>query len=134
MSDNTIELTEEQKKLLEVEEFEKNLYIRAEEISKANNGKKVIPIWYADPFDPEKGKPITGFLMEPNRATKGAIADTLMKSLYQGQQQALAASLIEKESDERFKSINQAYDAVILAAGIAASQFVQIALSQFKKK
>ena len=115
-------------------ELIKELEAKAEQLSKENNGAEVIPIFYLDPLDPENGTPIVGFLKEPNRMTKAAIGDELLKSSFRGYTTALQACLMKEVSDQRLTSNDRAYDAVIFAAGGEAANFVRIAISQFKKK
>lgn len=128
------ELTAEQVKEYEREVFEQALKVRADELSKADNGKKVIPIWYLDPVDPDNGKPIIGFLKEPGRPVKGSIMDALMVSRSRAASIALESSLMKDISDSRIVSTSQIYDAVNTAAGLEALNLVKIATSQFKKK
>lgn len=128
------ELTPEEIKAVELEQVEQALKDRAQELSVANGGRKVIPIWYLDPANPESGKPIIGFLMEPNRATKGSIMDTFAISASRAQKIALEASFMDKESDSRIMSTDFIYDAVNMKAGEESLSLVRIAVSQFKKK
>lgn len=116
--------------------FEQALKDRAEELSKANGGKMVIPVWYLDPLDPVNGKPIIGFLMEPNRATKGNIMDTLEVSKSRAAGIALQTSLMKniEEYDARILDTSFRYDSVNAQAGFEALSLVRIAVSQFKKK
>lgn len=120
--------------VVSADQFEQALKDRAAELSVEHKGASVVPVWYLDPLDPENGKPIIGYLKEPNRMTKAAIADELLKSTFRGQNIALEASLLKDHSDPRLWSTNQAYDPVIFSAGIEAAAFVKIALTQFKKK
>ena len=134
------ELTEDQQpqpvseKQRELDKFEQALKDRAAELSAANGYARVIPIWYLDPADPDNGKPIIGFLKEPNRATKGSILDTMMTSQSRAATIALSASLMKEVSDERILSSLQLYDGVNLQAGFEALSLVRVAISQFKKK
>lgn len=130
----SIEPTAEQGKAAELEKFEQALKDRAQELSTANGGKKVIPIWYLDPIDADNGKPIIGFLLEPNRATKGNIMDKFAFSVSQAGKIALEASIMKNESDPRIISTDSQYDAVNMKAGEEALSLIRIAVSQFKKK
>ncbi len=124
------QLTKEQEK----EKFIAELEAKAAELSKANNGAEVRPLFYLDPLDPENGTPIVGFLKEPNRVTKAAIADEILKSQFKGYMVALSSCLMKDVSDARLTSQSQVYDAVIFAAGEEAASFVRVAISQLKKK
>jgi hypothetical protein len=126
--------TPEEIRAEEMQKLNDDLLVRAEQLSKDNNGSKIEPLLYLDPKDPLNGVPITGFLKEPNRMTKAAIADEIMKSQWRGNLMALKACLMEKVSDPRLQSEDQSYDAVIFAAGEKAAAFVMIAISQIKKK
>lgn len=133
---DSVELTQDQ---IQEQEKEKAKFIaeleeKAKQLSAANNGAEVIPVFYLDPIDPKNGTPIVGFLKEPNRATKAAIGDELMKSSFRGYMTALQACLMPDVSDARLKSQDSRYDAVIFAAGGEAANFVRIAISQLKKK
>lgn len=126
--------TPEEIKAQELEVFEQALRVRAKELSDANGGRKVIPVWYLDPLDPENGKYIIGYLMEPNRATKGGIMDKFDFSKSQASRIALEASFMADVSDPRIISTDFHYDAVNAKAAEEALGFVTIAVSQFKKK
>jgi hypothetical protein len=126
----TISSEEEIKK----EQVAQALLDRAAELSAANGHVKVIPIWYPDPVDPENGKPVIGFLKEPNRATKGSILDTMMVSNSRAATIALNASLIKEVSDERITSSSHLYDSINIQAGFEALGLVRVAVSLFKKK
>jgi deoxyxylulose-5-phosphate synthase len=132
------ELIEAQKAAAELEkkqqEFNDALELRAKELSVKNKDAKVVPIWYVDPVDGENGKPIIGFLKEPNRMTKASLADEITKSMHRGYNMALTACLMKEESDPRLLSNDQKYDAVIMAASYAAGDFIAIAINQYKKK
>ena len=130
------EQTEQTPEQIALAQFEANLQLRASELSKANGNKKVFPIWYLDPVDPVNGKPIIGYLLEPNRATKGSIMDTLIVSRSRAATVALNACLMvkEKESDSRILSTDSVYDSVFIAAGLKALDLITIAIDQFKKK
>lgn len=130
----TEELTPEQVKANELEQFEAALRVRAKEISDANGSAKVTPLWYLDPLDPENGKPIIGYLKEPNRATKGNIMDVFVVSTFRAQQIALQASIMKDVSDARLWSDSQIYDGVVFAAGEEALYMIKKSISQFKKK
>lgn len=121
-------------KAAELEKFEQALKDKAAELSKANSGKNVVPVWYLDPTDPENARPIVGFLMEPNRATKGAIMDTLRQSQSRAESAALQASVMKDHSDPRLTSTLSIYDGVAFAAGREALGLIKIAIDQFKKK
>lgn len=107
---------------------------KAEELSKANSGAKVVPLYYLNPLDPIKGVPVTGFLKEPNRMTKANLADEITKSKWRGYLMALQACLMKDVSDPRLYSDDKIYDAIAFAAGEEAGNFITIALSQIKKK
>ena len=84
---------------LNTQEAEKAKFIaeleeKAKQLSAANNGANVIPVFYLDPIDPENGTPIVGFLKEPNRATKASIGDELLKSHFRGCMVALQSCLL----------------------------------------
>lgn len=130
------ELTPEQKKAQELEQFENALKARAKELSEANGGRMVIPVWYLDPKDTENGKPVIGFLLEPNRATKGNIMDTLEVSKSRAANIALQASIMKgiPEYDDRILSSDFHYDSINAQAGFEALNLVRLAVSQFKKK
>lgn len=118
----------------EMQKLNDDLLVRAEQLSKEHNGSKVEPLLYLDPKDPLNGVPITGFLKEPNRVTKAAIGDEILKSHFRGNMMALKACLMKEVSDSRLQSEDQSYDAVIFAAGEKAAAFVTIAIEQIKKK
>jgi len=118
----------------ELEKFEQALKDRAAELSAAHGNALIIPLWYNDPADPINGKPIIGFLKEPNRATKGSILDTMMVSHSRAATIALNAALMKEVSDERILSSSQLYDPINIQAGFEALGLVRIAVSQFKKK
>jgi len=134
MDGESVELSEEQLKEQKRDEFEQALKDRAAELSSKNGGAKVIPLWYLDPVDPENGKPVIGFLKEPNRATKGGIMDTLLVSRSRAARVALEASIMKEESDPRIIDASQIYDAINTAAGLEALDLIKIANQQFKKK
>lgn len=125
----------EEIKTAELAEFEQALKDRAKELSDKNGGRKVIPLWYLDINHPE-AKPIIGFLLEPNRSTKGSIMDTFKVSESRAQKIALDASLMKDipEYDTRIDTTDFHYDYVNMAAGIEALTFVRMAISQFGKK
>lgn len=129
-----IDASPEEIKSVELEKFEQALKDRAAELSAANGGKKVIPVWYLDPVDPDNGRPIIGYLMEPNRATKGGIMDTFAMSMSRAQGAALQASIMKDVSDDRITSTSFLYDAVNMKAAEEALSLIRIAVSQFKKK
>jgi len=130
MSKKTTPTPEEVKK----QEVAQALQDRAAELSAANGNAKVIPIWYLDPVAPENGKPVIGFLKEPNRATKGSIIDTMMISHSRAATIALNASLMKEVSDERILSTSSIYDGINMQAAFEALSFVRVAVSEFKKK
>lgn len=134
MEENKEQFTAEQIKEAEKERFMQELQARAEQLSKENNGAEVIPVYYIDPVDPINGTPIVGFLKEPNRMTKTAIADEITKSPWRGNLAALQACLMKDVSDPRLSSDKREYDAIALGAGETAAQFVRIAINQLKKK
>jgi hypothetical protein len=117
----------------EEEKFNDDLFAKAAELSQKYNGAEVVPVHYIDPINPE-GTPIVGFLKEPNRMTKANIADEILKSHFRGSAVALEACLLKDVSDPRLWSQRREYDAIVFAAGETAAQFVQIAISQVKKK
>ena len=127
--DEAAELTKERER----DEFEQALKDRAKELSDANGGAKVIPLWYLDVNNPDS-KPIIGFLKEPNRVTKGSIMDIYNISESRAQTAALAASIMKDVSDERIMSTSQRYDYVNMAAGKKALTLITLAVEQFKKK
>jgi len=130
MSKKTTPTPEEIKKQ-EREKFGQALYDRAAELSVANGNAKVIPIWYEDPVDTINGKPIIGFLKEPNRATKGSILDTHLVSRSRAATIALNASLMKEVSDERIISSSQVYDPINIRAGLEALYMTNVATSEF---
>lgn len=136
--DNQQEITvsPEELKAQQLEKFEQALEARALELSEANGGRMVIPVWYLDPLDNENGKPIIGFLLEPNRATKGNIMDTLEVSKSRAANIALQASVMKSipEYDARILSTDFHYDSINAKAGLEALDLIRLAVSQFKKK
>lgn len=130
------EVTPDQVKAMELAKFEEALKARAQELSDANGGRMVIPVWYLDPVDAEKGKPVIGFLLEPNRATKGNIMDILEVSKSRAASIALQASVMKNipEYDARILSADFHYDSINAKAGLEALDLIRLAVSQFKKK
>jgi hypothetical protein len=124
----------EETRAAEMQKLNDELLAKAEELSLENKGAKIEPLLYLDPKDPINGVPITGFLKEPNRVTKAAIGDEILKSHFRGNMAALRACLMKDVSDQRLQSEDQAYDGVIFAAGEKAAAFVTISIDQIKKK
>lgn len=111
-----------------------DLLKRAAELKAEHNGAEIEPLLFLDPKDPTNGQPIVGFLKEPNRATKAAIGDEILKSHFRGNMVALESCLMKDISDKRLTSTDRAYDAVIFAAGEKAAAFVRISIDLIKKK
>lgn len=93
---------------------------------------RVIPIILRD--EENEGAWIVGYMKEPNRITKLRMLDKSMQGMISAAAELFEVCILKEESDGRIYSDRPEHDKYYIGASLAANNFVQTSIDQFKKK
>lgn len=125
---NMEEIKKENISLNEMQEICEN---KAESLSKQYNAR-VIPVILRD--EENEGGWVVGYMKEPNRITKLRMLDKSMQGMITAAAELFEAVLLKDVSDARLYSDMAQHDKYYIGASLAANNFVQTSVDQFKKK
>jgi hypothetical protein len=92
---------------------------------------EVIPLVFKDEVS---GEDIVGFFKEPSRSAKMAVMDKSVMGAFSVVEEILPTVFIAEESDPRFMSEDQAYDAIHMGFVMAVYDRIKFKTNTAKKK